>query len=91
MPDKRTRAGQLNATTGRTYPPQLTEGHDIPPMLHVEDLIAEGHMTERARWIADAAVELFLRGGAVSAADAVTRAADIAIRAGEWDRHERLR
>jgi len=88
MPDRRTHAGMLNATTGRTLPPPLTEGHEMP---HVEDLIADGHMTERARTIAICAAILFAKNTTLYTAAAAKDAFDLVLRAEEMDRHERLR
>ena len=79
--------GELNATTGRTHPPPLTDGHELP---HIEDLIADGHMTERARTVAICAA-------IISTCDCgnwqqiMAGAIEIVTRAEEWDRHERLR
>lgn len=81
--------GDLNVTTGRTLPPPLTEGHEMP---HVEDLIADGHMTPRAQTVAICAAimwtELYGRGAAVN--EVMGYAIDIVTRAEEWDRHERF-
>ena len=88
MPDKRTHAGQLNATTGRTHPPPLTEGHEMP---HIEDRIADGHMTERARTVAICMAIMWSQSLEGSATDAQADAINIVTRAEEWDRHERLR
>ena len=77
--------GELNATTGRTHPPPLTDGHELP---HIEDLIADGHMTERARMVAICAA--LLAWGERGPAGAISDATDIVTRAEEWDRHERF-
>ena len=89
MPDRRTRAGELNVTTGRTQPPPLTDGHEMPPMPHAEDLIADGHITERARLIATLAAEIY-KSKIGSVRQCVEDAADMVCRAEEIDRHERL-
>ena len=89
MPDKRTHAGALDATTGETYAPPLTEGHEMP---HIEDRIADGHMTKRARTVAICAAILSANaqiGG--TWAELTDIAIDLMGRAEEWDRHERLR
>ena len=92
MPDKRTHAGALDATTGRTHPPPLTEGHEMPHMPHIEDRIADGHIISgRTRWILGVAANLLLNKIAVCTSDAVATAVDIMIRCEEIDRHERLR
>ena len=88
MPDRRTHAGQLNVATGRTHPPPLTEGHEMP---HVEDLIADGYMTEQARTVAICAAALHAGSTSYSRAEALDVAADFVTRAQERDRHERLR
>lgn len=81
--------GELNATTGRSYPPPLTDGHEMP---HIEDLIADGRMTERARTVALVAARLWGPCGEYETiAEAMHDAADIVTRADEWDRHERLK
>ena len=85
MPDKRTHAGQLNVTTGRTHPPPLTEGHEMP---HMEERIADGHMTPRAQTVAICAA--LLVWGERGPAGAISDATEIVTRALEWDRHERL-
>ena len=90
MPDKHTHAGILNATTGRTHPPPLTDGHEMPPMPHVEDLIAAGHMTERARTVAICAAVIFAHDTTLLPDTAAKDAFDLVIRAEEMDRHERL-
>ena len=88
MPDKRTHAGILNVTTGRTHPPPLTEGHEMP---HVEDLIADGYMTEQARTVAICAAILWAHSTQDSKAiAAVGDAANLVTLALEWDRHERF-
>ena len=79
--------GELNATMGRTRPPPLTDGHEMP---HVEDLIAQGHMTERARTIAICAAILFAKNTTLYTAAAAKDAFDLVMRAEEMDRHERL-
>jgi len=90
MPDKHTHAGILNATTGRTRPPPLTDGHEMP---HIEDRIADGHMTERARTVAICAAVLHaspvLKG--YTEVEVFREAVDIVTRAEEWDRHERVK
>jgi len=91
MPDKRTHAGQLNATTGRTHPPPLTEGHEMPPLPHVEDLIARDYLT----WPVIAICASILRASPITNGptqpEAVYEAAEIVAHAKEVDRHERLR
>jgi len=87
MPDRRTHAGQLNVMTGRTLPPPLTEGHELP---HIEDRIADGHITERARLIATLAAEIY-KSKIGSVRQCVEDAADMVCRAEEMDRHERLK
>ena len=88
MPDRRTHAGQLNVATGRTHPPPLTEGHEMP---HIEDRIADGHMTERARTVAICAAILFAKNTTLYTAAAAKDAFDLVMRAEEMDRHERLK
>jgi len=88
MPDRRTHAGQLNVATGRTHPPPLTEGHEMP---HIEDRIADGHMTERARTVAICAAILFAKNTTLYTATAAKDAFDLVMRAEEMDRHERLK
>ena len=80
--------GELNATTGRTLPPPLTDGHEMP---HVEDRIAQGYMTEWARCVAMCAAALHAGSTSYSKAEALDVAADFVTRAQERDRHERLR
>jgi len=90
MPDKRTHAGQLNATTGRTHPPPLTEGHEMPPLPHVEDLIARDYLT----WPVIAICASILRASPITNGptqpEAVYEAAEIVAHAKEIDRHERF-
>jgi len=83
--------GQLNAKTGRTYPPPLTEGHELPPMPHVEDLIADGHIPERVRLAVEIATRICDTGAVCGKHDAILTAIAWIERAMEWDRHERLR
>jgi len=90
MPDKRTHAGRLNATSGETYPPPLTDGHELPPLPHIEDRIADGHMTERARTVAICAAILFAKNTTLYTASAAKDAFDLVMRAEEMDRHERF-
>ena len=81
MPDRRTHAGILNATTGRTHPPSP----------HVEDAMDYGHMTERARTVAICAAILWAHSTQDSKAiAAVGDAANLVTLALEWDRHERF-
>jgi len=91
MPDKRTHAGALDATTGEAYAPPLADGHELPPMPHIEDRIADGHMTERARTVAICMAIMWSQSLEGSATDAQADAINIVTRAEEWDRHERLR
>ena len=88
MPDRRTHAGILDATTGRTHPPPLTEGHEMP---HMEERIADGHMTPRAQTVAICAAILFAKNTTLYTATAAKDAFDLVMRAEEMDRHERLR
>jgi len=88
MPDRRTHAGQLNVATGRTHPPPLTEGHEMP---HIEDRIADGHMTPRAQTVAICAAILFAKNTTLYTATAAKDAFDLVMRAEEMDRHERLK
>ena len=87
MPDKRTHAGRLNATSGETYPPPLTEGHEMP---HVEDLIARDYLT----WPVIAICASILRASPITNGptqpEAVYEAAEIVAHAKEIDRHERF-
>ena len=70
--------GELNATDGKTY-------------AHLEDALADGRMTERARTVALVAAQIWATCTyEVKLADVITEAADIVTRADEWDRHERL-
>ena len=87
---KRTNAGELNATTGRTLPPPLTDGHEMPHMLHVEDLIAQGHIPERVRLAVETAVSILNTGATTIGREAFSMAVDFIVRAEEWDRHERF-
>jgi len=91
MPDKHTHAGILNATTGRTHPPPLTEGHELPHMPHIEDRISDGYMTERARTVAICAAILMTNPCCLPLSDYMSDAAQIVTRAEEWDRHERVK
>ena len=80
--------GELNATTGRTYPLlPLTDGHELP---HIEDLIADGYIPERVRLAVETAVNILNTGATTIGRDAFSMAVDFIVRAEEWDRHERF-
>lgn len=91
MPDRRTHAGALDATTGEAYAPPLADGHELPPMPHIEDRIADGYMTERAQTVAICTAILMTNPCCLPLSDYMSDAAQIVTRAEEWDRHERLR
>ena len=89
MPDKRTHAGALDATTGKTGD-AIADANSGRMYKHIQDAVNDGQMTPRAQTVAICAAILHAPSGGYTLEDSIEAAADLITRADEWDRHERL-